>query len=40
MTEKITRGRRSKIDLLPEDIRKELDAKLRDGRVTQQDVLD
>ncbi len=40
MTERITRGRRSKIDLLPEDIRKELDAKLRDGRVTQQDVLD
>lgn len=40
MTDKITRGRRSKIDLLPEDIRRELDAKLRDGRLTQQEVLD
>lgn len=40
MTDKITRGRRSKIDLLPEEIRRELDAKLRDGRLTQQEVLD
>lgn len=40
MQEKITRGRRSKIDLLPEEIRRELDAKLRDGRLTQQEVLD
>lgn len=40
MSEKITRGRRSKIHLLPDDIRRELDAKLRDGRLTQQDVLD
>lgn len=40
MSEKPTRGRRSKIDLLPEPIRRELDAMLRDGRLTQQDVLD
>ncbi|MEW5683008.1 MAG: DUF3486 family protein [Pseudomonadota bacterium] len=40
MNDKITRGRRSKIDLLPEEIRRELDAKLRDGRLTQQEVLD
>lgn len=40
MSEKITRGRRSKIHLLPDEIRRELDAKLRDGRLTQQDVLD
>ncbi len=40
MTDKVTRGRRSKIDLLPETIRQELDSKLRDGRLTQQDVLD
>lgn len=40
MTDKVTRGRRSKIDLLPEAIRQELDSKLRDGRLTQQDVLD
>jgi hypothetical protein len=40
MTDKVTRGRRSKIDLLPEEIRQELDSKLRDGRLTQQDVLD
>ncbi|KOO57259.1 Mu-like prophage FluMu protein gp27 [Rheinheimera sp. KL1] len=40
MTDKVTRGRRSKVDLLPEAIRQELDSKLRDGRLTQQDVLD
>lgn len=40
MTEKRTRGRRSKVDLLPEEIRKELDAQLRDGRLTQKDILD
>lgn len=40
MADKPTRGRRSKIDLLPEPIRRELDAMLRDGRLTQQDVLD
>ncbi|ATG74430.1 hypothetical protein AN401_11665 [Zobellella denitrificans] len=40
MTDKPTRGRRSKVDLLPEPIRRELDAMLRDGRLTQQDILD
>ena len=40
MTDKVTRGRRSKINLLPEAIRQELDSKLRDGRLTQQDILD
>ncbi len=40
MTEKPTRGRRSKIDLLPEDVKKRLDALLRDSRNSQQDVLD
>ena len=40
MNDKITRGRRSKIDLLPEELRRELDAKLRDGRLTQLEVLD
>jgi len=40
MADKPTRGRRSKIDLLPEPIRRELDAMLRDGRLTQADILD
>ncbi|WKE64348.1 DUF3486 family protein [Gallaecimonas kandeliae] len=40
MADKPTRGRRSKIDLLPEHIRRELDAMLRDGRLNQGDILD
>lgn len=40
MADTPTRGRRSKIDLLPEHIRKELDAMLRDGRLNQTDILD
>lgn len=34
-----TRGRRSKVDCLPEAIRKRLDAGLRDGSITQQQLL-
>lgn len=34
------RGRRSKIDLLPEEIKAELNAMLRDGRLQQQEILD
>lgn len=40
MADTPTRGRRSKIHLLPEQIRKELDAMLRDGRLNQTDILD
>ncbi|MBO2670020.1 DUF3486 family protein [Shewanella algae] len=36
----LTRGRRSKVDLLPADIRKRLDAGLRDGSIQQIDLLD
>lgn len=39
-SEKNTRGRRSKIHLLPADIKSELDAMLRDGRLQQQEILD
>jgi hypothetical protein len=35
-----TRGRRSKVDLLPESIRKHLDKGLRDGSITQLELLD
>ncbi|WP_218997446.1 DUF3486 family protein [Shewanella algae] len=35
-----TRGRRSKVDLLPANIRKRLDAGLRDGSITQLELLD
>ena len=35
-----TRGRRSKVDLLPETIRKHLDKGLRDGSITQLELLD
>ncbi len=38
--EKRTRGRRSKIDLLPEDIKRELNTMLRDGRLQQIEILD
>ncbi|WP_417345721.1 DUF3486 family protein [Ferrimonas sp.] len=38
--DKPTRGRRSKVDLLPDDIRKRLDAGLRDGSITQAELLD
>ena len=34
-----TRGRRSKVDLLPDDIRKTLDSGLRDGSITQTELL-
>lgn len=34
-----TRGRRSKVDLLPANIRKRLDAGLRDGSITQAELL-
>lgn len=34
-----TRGRRSKVDLLPDNIRKRLDAGLRDGSITQAELL-
>ncbi|ELR65861.1 hypothetical protein C942_00948 [Photobacterium marinum] len=40
ISEKPTRGRRSKIDLLPPDVKKLLDELLRDGRNSQQDVLE
>ncbi|AYV12979.1 DUF3486 family protein [Shewanella algae] len=40
MADTPTRGRRSKVDLLPEDIRKRLDAGLRDGSIQQIDLLD
>ncbi|NKF51374.1 DUF3486 family protein [Shewanella sp. WXL01] len=38
--DKPTRGRRSKVDMLPDDIRKHLDAGLRDGSIDQIDLLD
>ncbi|WP_336845219.1 phage protein Gp27 family protein, partial [Providencia rettgeri] len=38
MTDKKTRGRPSKIDLLPEAIRDQLHALLRDKRHTQEDI--
>ncbi|WP_065204264.1 DUF3486 family protein [Shewanella woodyi] len=34
-----TRGRRSKVDLLPKNIRKKLDSGLRDGSITQMELL-
>lgn len=37
---KTTRGRRSKVDLLPEEIKQELNLMLRDGRLEQQEILD
>ncbi len=40
MTDSTTRGRRSKIDLLPDDIRKKLDAGLRNGSISQIELLD
>ncbi len=40
MSETPTRGRRSKVDLLPAKIRKTLDSGLRDGSITQQELLD
>lgn len=36
---KKTRGRRSKVDLLPSDLKTELNAMLRDGRLEQQEIL-
>jgi hypothetical protein len=39
-TEKRTRGRRSKVDLLPSEIKEQLNAMLRDGRLEQTEVLE
>lgn len=39
-TDSPTRGRRSKVDLLPANIRKRLDSGLRDGSIQQIDLLD
>lgn len=39
-TDSPTRGRRSKVDLLPVNIRKRLDSGLRDGSIQQIDLLD
>lgn len=38
--EKRTRGRRSKVDLLPSEIKEQLNAMLRDGRLEQKEVLE
>lgn len=38
--EKRTRGRRSKVDLLPSEIKDQLNVMLRDGRLEQQEILD
>ncbi|MGF1680208.1 DUF3486 family protein [Photobacterium minamisatsumaniensis] len=38
-TDNPTRGRRSKIDLLPDDVKQLLDSLLRDGKNSQQEVL-
>lgn len=40
MGEKPSRGRLSKVNLLPGDIKEQLDAMLRDGRLQQQEILD
>ncbi len=40
MTEKRTRGRRSKVDMLPEDIKQALNEMLRDGRLEQKEILE
>lgn len=40
MTERKKRGKPSKIDLLPEAIKAELDLLLRDGKLTQQAILE
>lgn len=37
--DKPTRGRRSKVDLLPEEIKEQLNQMLRDGRLQQQEIL-
>lgn len=39
-TESTTRGRRSKVDLLPDPIRKKLDSGLRDGSISQTELLE
>lgn len=36
---KVKRGRRSKVQLLPEDLKKQLDEMLRDGRLEQKEIL-
>ncbi len=40
MEKKATRGRRSKIQLLPDELKSQLDKMLRDGRLQQQEILD
>lgn len=40
MSDKPTRGKRSKIDLLPDDVKRKLDTMLRDGANTQLEILD
>lgn len=40
MAERKTRGRPSKVDMLPEDVKSALNKMLRDGKHTQQDILD
>ncbi|WP_257325603.1 DUF3486 family protein [Pseudoalteromonas rhizosphaerae] len=40
MSELIRRGQPSKVDLLPEDIKKQLDSMLRDKRFSQGEILD
>lgn len=40
MSESIRRGQPSKVDLLPEDIKKQLDSMLRDKRFSQGEILD
>ncbi|EWH09852.1 protein gp27 [Catenovulum agarivorans DS-2] len=40
MTESVRRGKPSKVDLLPEDIKKRLDEMLRDKRFSQSEILE
>ncbi|MER2490684.1 DUF3486 family protein [Catenovulum sediminis] len=40
MTESVRRGKPSKVDLLPEDIKKRLDEMLRDKRFSQNEILE
>jgi len=40
MTDKSTRGKRSKIDLLPDDVKKLLDTLLRDSKHSQKEIVE
>ncbi|MEI8642750.1 DUF3486 family protein [Pseudoalteromonas sp. Hal056] len=40
MNDTVRRGKPSKVDLLPEDIKKRLDEMLRDKRFSQAEILD